>query len=82
VGWGCVVESCGCVVISLLSSAMVAVWPGVVVFKVVGASSSSSIGIVGVIVFRSGVSLGLGIVASVIGEVQCANVLLHVEVTT
>jgi len=78
VGWGCVVESCGCVVGSSFALAMVAIGPGIVVV----ASSSSAAGVVGVIVVMSGVSLGLGIFASVVGEVQHAGVLLHVGVTT
>jgi len=84
VGWGCVVESCGCIVGSSLSLAMVAIWPGViVVFKVVViASSSSAAGIIGVIIVRGGLSSGLGIVASVAGEVQHSGVSLHVGVMT
>jgi len=84
VGWGCVVESCGCIVVSSLSSAMVTVWSVViVVFKVVIiASSSSAVGIVSVSVVRGGFSSGLGVVASVVSEVQRVGVSLHAEVTT
>jgi len=87
VGWGCVVESGCCIVVASLLSAMVSVWPDVVVvfkvvFKVVIVASSSLVGIVSVIIFRGGLSSGLGIVASVVGEVQRAGVSLHVRVTT
>jgi len=57
---------------------MVAIGPGVVIV----ASTLSAAGVIGVIGVMSGVSSGLGIFASVVGEVQRAGVSLHVGVTT
>ncbi len=58
---------------------MVAVWSVVVI---VASLSSSVASIIGVIVVMGGLSSGLGIVASVVDEVQQAGVSLHGGGTT
>jgi len=72
VGWGCVVVSCGGVVIAVLLLAMMVVVCSVIVIcrVVVVASLSSMICIVGVgvVISRVGSSSGQGAIALVVGE--------------
>jgi len=79
VGWGCVVMSCGGIVVTavMLSSMVTAGFSLIVAIKVVIALLSvMGIISVGIVIIGVG-SLGLGVVLLVVGGMQHAGGLLH-----